>query len=164
MTNHRIVICLIFDCIYSGALMLYVIFCFIRLIVFAWKYSRLEAREHMWYFMVVSASLGFSLPLVINNLLMFMHKAALYGDIRFVYYSDCIAKTLPCAVYLLMKPSEDCFTCFNRLAPQTYSVLQYSREELTLSHRLSPSSGRKILIRPAILINFSNRNGSQRLI
>ena len=126
VTDRRIEICLMFDTVYSACLFMYCIFCVSRLIIFAWNYGRLEARKHLTYFITVSLSLGLSLPLIIADLLVFMNKTNMYGDIRLTYYSDNIAKALPCAFYLLMKPAEDCFSCFNRLAPQSYSVIQFS--------------------------------------
>jgi len=71
VADNRISIMLIGDCIYSGLLCFYIIFIVLRLIIFSWTSSRLEARTHMRYFVIVSVSLGLSLPLVINDLLMF---------------------------------------------------------------------------------------------
>ena len=116
----------------------------------------------MCYFVVVSISLWLSLPLVFTDLLMFMHNTALYGDIRFGYYSDCFAKTLPCFVYLFMRPAEDCFTCFNRLAPQTYSALQYSQGELALSRSHDHSSAGRVSFRHG-LINLSRNDAAELL-
>lgn len=45
------------------------------------------------------------------------------------YYLDVVTKVLPSMLYLATKTNEDCFNCFNRLAPTRYSILQYSKQE-----------------------------------
>ena len=108
---------LILDCIYSSMLFVYILIVGLILICLAWTTSRYEAKHHMTYFVVVSLGLALSLPLVIIDLELFRENPDNYANSRIGYYTDGIAKTLPCALYLLMKPAEDCFNCFNRLAP-----------------------------------------------
>ena len=130
VTNYRIRIMLICDCIYASLLFFYEIFCVIKLICFSWKYSRHEARTHMSYFVLNSLGLLLALPIVINDLVFFTFHTKDYDQWRLGYYLDWFAKTAPSLVYLLTKKTEDCFLCFNRLAPQTYSVIQYTKCEL----------------------------------
>ena len=108
---------LLCDCIYAATLFVYIIYMGLKLICSAWTSSRYEAKHHMKYFVVVSLGLALSLPLVINDLLLFHENTTRYANWRIGYYTDWFAKTLPCIVYILMKPAEDCFNCFNRLAP-----------------------------------------------
>ena len=76
----------------------------------------------MWYFVLNSLGLFFALPLVINGLLLFYFQYDEYNDLRWAYYQDFVAKVTPSLVYLLTKRNEDCFNCFNRLAPMPYSI------------------------------------------
>ena len=71
----------------------------------------------MFYFVTNSIGLLLSLPLVIDGLLVFINHYEEYTLIRWVYYEDFVAKSMPSLVYLLTKKNEDCFNCFNRLAP-----------------------------------------------
>ena len=130
ITHHRITLMLICDCIYASFLFLYMIAFNLRLICYSWRFSRHEAKQHMFYFVTNSIGLLLSLPLVIDGLLVFINHYEEYTLIRWVYYEDFVAKSMPSLVYLLTKKNEDCFNCFNRLAPQTYSVLQYTKTEL----------------------------------
>lgn len=161
VTDHRIRIMLVCDCIYATTLFLYEIFCMAKLIYFSWTYSRHESRQHMPYFVFNSLGLFLALPIVINDLLFFALHTASYGDWRIGYYLDWFAKTLPSAVYILTKKNEDCFSCFNRLAPQTYSVIQYSPSELLSQGRSSVSThlrdSKKFFAEPL----FLNLNASE---
>lgn len=71
VTKHRISLMLICDCIYASLLYIYMIWCIVRVILYSWRYSRLESRQHMWYFVLNSLGLILALPLVINGLLLF---------------------------------------------------------------------------------------------
>lgn len=114
------------DCMYASLLLGYIIVSNLRLICYAWNSSRLEAKQHMCYFITVALSLCFSLPLIINDVVFFSSHTGSYTDWRIGYYSDWFAKTMPPFIYILFKPAEDCFACFNRLAPQPYSICQYA--------------------------------------
>ena len=98
-------------------------FCSFRLIFFSWKYSRLEAQDHMSFFIVNSLGLISGQLLVMNNLATFYDDPNFYLDWRLAYYFDWIASYWPALIYLLTRKNEDCFGCFNRLAPQIYSLL-----------------------------------------
>ena len=117
VTQHRIKIMLICDCTYACMLFFYEVFVVIRLIYFSWKYSRHEARQHMTYFVLNSIGLLTALPLVIDGLFVFIYSYDEYSDLRWIYYEDFVAKTVPSLIYILTKKNEDCFNCFNRLAP-----------------------------------------------
>ena len=115
VTEHRIELMLICDCIYASLLFLYEMLVMIRLICYSWKKSRLEARKHMWYFVLNSLGMLLALPLIINGMLVFLFDYDNYTTLRWVYYQDNFAKVLPSLVYIATKKNEDCFNCFNRL-------------------------------------------------
>ena len=108
---------LICDCCYASLLFFYEIWCILRLIIYSWKYSRLEARKHMSYFVLNSLGLLFALPLVVDGLLVFINQYESYMQLRWVHYEDFVAKVIPSLIYILTKKNEDCFKCFNRLDP-----------------------------------------------
>ena len=126
VTQHRIKIMLYCDTIYVSLLFMYVIWTMIRLICFSWKKSRLEARAHMPYFVLNSLGMLLALPLIFNGTIIFLTHYDTYTSLRWIAYENYLAKILPSLVYICTKKNEDCFTCFNRLAPQTYSILQYT--------------------------------------
>ena len=130
VTKHRIRLMLYCDCTYASLLFFYEIWTMVRLICFSWKKSRLEARAHMLYFVLNSLGMLLALPLIINGMLVFISKYDEYTTLRWVYYQDNLAKILPSLIYIATKKNEDCFTCFNRLAPQTYSILQYTQQDI----------------------------------
>jgi len=132
VTTHRIRLMLFADTTYACLLFIYVIFAILKLIYFSWKYSRLEARSHMVYFVASSLGLLTALPLIIDSLTVFINNTSNYEELRLPYYEDFVAKVLPSVLYLATKKNEDCFNCFNRLAPQRYSVIQYSKQEQKL--------------------------------
>ena len=117
VTEHRIRLMLICDCTYASLLFIYLIWCMTVLICFSWKNSRLESREHMWYFITNTLGMLLALPLIINGLVTFLLKYDEYTTLRWVYYQDNLAKILPSLIYIATKKNEDCFKCFNRLAP-----------------------------------------------
>ena len=53
-----------------------------------------------------------------------------------VYFGNSVAHTIPAVLVLVVKPNEDCFTCFNRCAPARYSYFQYTVATL-LTKRIS---------------------------
>ena len=55
------------DTVVSCLLFIYVGFAMFKLILMSWKYSRLESREHMVYFVANSIGLLTSLPFCILN-------------------------------------------------------------------------------------------------
>jgi len=57
-----------------------------------------------------------ALPLIINNLKAFIKNTEKQQD-QMRYFEEFIAKVLPAVLYLATKTNEDCFNCFNRLAP-----------------------------------------------
>ena len=83
----------------------------------------------MLYFVTNSIGLMTSWPLILVNLQIFRTCTAEWTSMRLPYYLDIATKVLPSLVYLASKTNEDCFNCFNRLAPHRYSILQYSKEE-----------------------------------
>ena len=92
----------------------------------SFKYSVLEARLHVWYFVNNSLGIIVAQLFILNNLSVFHQDASFYMDWRLGYYYGWMAQATSALVYLLTKNNEDCFTCFNRLAPQTYSILSFS--------------------------------------
>ena len=130
ITEHRIRLMLYCDCTYACLLYNYEIYTIVRLIIYSWKKSRLEAKAHMSYFVLNSLGMLLALPLIINGLVSFIRNYDEYEWKRWVYYQDYFAKMLPSLIYICTKKNEDCFKCFNRLAPQTYSIIQYSTKDL----------------------------------
>ena len=114
---------LVNDCGYAVTLFFYEIVIIVRLVYFSWRYSRLEAKKHMPYLILNSLSLILALPLIIDDLIVFRQRYDEYNNLTRVYYEDFIAKILPSLCYILTKKNEDCFNNFNRIAPQTYSIL-----------------------------------------
>ena len=70
------------DSTYATLLFIYVGFAMIKLIWTSWKYSRLESKAHMVYFVASSLGLLTALPLVVDNLIVFSQNTADYGDMR----------------------------------------------------------------------------------
>ena len=77
----------------------------------------------MFYFITNTLGMLLALPLIINDLITFIFDYDEYTTLRWVYYQDNFAKILPSLVYIATKKNEDCFNCFNRLVPQTYSII-----------------------------------------
>ena len=50
----------------------------------------------------------------------------------YVYFFSSLSHTIPAALILFVKPNEDCFTCFNRCAPDRFSYFQFSLSNLLL--------------------------------
>ena len=117
---------LLCDCSIYIILFFYMMWCMGSLIYFSWKKSRYEARKHMFYFITNSLGMLLALPLVINGFITFILEYDEIFQLRWTYYQDNFAKILPSLIYIATKKNEDCINCFNRLAPQTYSIMQYS--------------------------------------
>ena len=100
----------------------------------------------MAYFVLNSLGLLTALPLVIDGLIVFMNSYENYLELRYIYYEDFVAKILPSLIYIVTKKNEDCFNCFNRLAPQTFSIVQYSADERA-KDLVSPSQWRRTSMR-----------------
>lgn len=132
MTQHRIRLMLTCDSTYAVLLYIYVGFAIIKLIWMSWKYSRLEARAHMVYFVANSLGLFTALPLVLDNLIIFRANTSTHGNMRLPYYEDFVAKVLPSVLYIATKKNEDCFNCFNRIVPHRFSIFQFSKSEIKI--------------------------------
>lgn len=120
------------DVLVQFLLTIYAGFAIFKLIYMSWQYSRLESKEHMVYFVANSLGLLTALPLVMLNLYFFSQNEENYGENRFAYYNEIIARVLPLVFYIATKRNEDCFNCFNRLAPQAYSIFQFSQHEIVI--------------------------------
>ncbi len=105
------------DTAYASVLFLYMLYCSLKLMIYSSKYCHFESRNHMCYFVLTTIGLLLALPLVINDLLYFVANTDEYSTWRWGYFQDWMAKTLPSVVYIIGKRNEDCFNCFNRLAP-----------------------------------------------
>ena len=77
----------------------------------------MEARLHMVYFVLNSFGMLLAVPLIINGLLLVFSNLTLNESIRWTYYQKNIGKIMPSLFYIATKKNEDCFKCFNRLAP-----------------------------------------------
>ena len=117
LVNSSINILLGLDITYYSCFMLYILFCSFSLIFYSWKYSRLEARSHMLFFVVNGTSMFCAMGALLYVKLIFLLEPAFYLEWRVGYYYEYQSQVLQALVYLLTKKNEDCFTCFNRLAP-----------------------------------------------
>ena len=135
------------DSTYAILLFIYVGHVMIKLIYNSWKYSRLESKAHMVYFVASSLGLLTALPFILNNEIVFRHNTPDYGDMRLPDYEDFVAKVLPSLVYFVTKKNEDCFNCFNRLAPHRFSIFQYSKSEIEICSKDPTNKPREIGLR-----------------
>ena len=78
VTKHRIKLMLSCDVTYSCLLYIYLIFVMSSLILYSWRKSRLEAKNHMWYFVLNSIGLLICLPLIIDSLIIFIKHYDVY--------------------------------------------------------------------------------------
>ena len=74
VTKHRITLMLYCDCIYASLLIIWFIYAMTLLIYFSWKYSRLESRQHMFYWVTNCIGLLLAFPLVFNGLVAFIRN------------------------------------------------------------------------------------------
>ena len=99
---------------------------------------RFEFKRHIIYLATVTFAMLLCVPF---DILYMKEWMDLSNEIesersRLAYYGSNIAKLVPTLLILFVKPNEDCFNCFNRLAPERYSYFQYSISNL-LNKRLS---------------------------
>ena len=59
----------------------------------------------------------FCLPLVLVEMVKWMISFSTLLEARFVVYLGYAAHSTPSILCAVAKPNEDCFNCFNRLAP-----------------------------------------------
>lgn len=83
----------------------------------SFKYSLLEAKRHCRYFLTNALGLILAQLFILNNLSVFYLDAPFYTNWRLGYYYDWLVQTSCALIYLLTTVNEDCYTCFNRLAP-----------------------------------------------
>ena len=119
-------ILLLIDVLYQANLLIYIVFCSLRLVWLSWRYSRHEARKHMSFFLINSIGLITGQLLYMIIIVVSYIDPNFYLSWRMGYYYDWLSQLWPALIYMLTKRNEDCFGCFNRLAPQTYSVIQFS--------------------------------------
>ena len=70
------------------------------------------------------------LPLVLLEIGSWYFNFDNYLDKRYMEYIGFVAHTLPSLLSVLLKPNEDCLNCFNRIAPQRYSIYQFTNVDL----------------------------------
>lgn len=90
-TDNRIHMLLISDIVYMSLLTIYIIYCTFMILCMSWKYSRLEARKHFYYFAINSFGLIAALFFILNNLTKFFLAPEFYITWRIGYYYDWIA-------------------------------------------------------------------------
>ena len=108
---------LLLDLIYNANLIFYILFCSIRLLYSSWKYSRLEARQHIGTFLINMFGMIGGVLLMLLAQIVFYIDPDFYLGWRIGYYCEWLAQILPAMIYLLTERDEDCFNCFNRLVP-----------------------------------------------
>ena len=84
----------------------------------------------MGFFLTNSFGMISGQVLILANLIAFERNPRFYLGWRTGYYLDWFAQLWPALLYMLTKKNEDCFGRFNRLDPQTYSIVQYSQAEI----------------------------------
>ena len=72
VTEHRITLMLYCDCIFASLLIIWCAYAMTLLISKSWKYSRLESRQHMFYWVCNCIGLLLAFPLVFNGLVAFI--------------------------------------------------------------------------------------------
>ena len=130
LSDKCVHILLMIDITYHTNLLIYMIYSCSTLGYFSWKYSRLEAKQHMSFIVINSLGMVSGQTLIVGNLIIFFLHPDFYLGWRLGYYFDWLAQLWPALIYLLTKKNEDCFACFNRLAPQVYSIYQFSTAEI----------------------------------
>lgn len=105
------------------------------------------------------------LPLVLLEMVYWMIGFITYLEARFVVYFGYAAHSTPSLLCAIAKPNEDCFNCFNRVAPQRYSTFQYKDADL-LTLYLEQDEQRDIMRRVTfteteIDINHTSRPNSR---
>ena len=91
---------------------------------------RFEYNKHRCFFVIFSLGMLFCLPLVLVEMIQWMISFSTLLEARFVVYLGYAAHSTPSILCAVAKPNEDCFNCFNRLAPQRYSIYQYKDADL----------------------------------
>ena len=108
-------------------------------IVLLWKHSyasyRFEFYKHRVFFIIFSICMLTCMPSILLESIYWSVDTSKwtissYTSGRILLYVDYLLHTVPTLIFALFKPNEDCFNCFNRLAPQRYSRYQYSVYDL----------------------------------
>ena len=160
MSDRRIHVLLELDVFVWCLIFAYILFCSVKLIAYSWRYSRLEARSHMPYFLINTLGIITGQLLMVIKIILFLKYPQFYLSWSFSSYLDWLQQVFPSLVYLLSKKSEDSFGSFNRLAPQTYSVLQYSQTETDEESSNSESVKKRSRL-TYLLINFKGTISTQ---
>ena len=118
------------DCVIAPILFIYALTILVKLLNRAKQHSHFEFHEHKVHLIVYALSLIISIPLIMLGIYFWMTDFEYFIVERWEYYVYFCSHILPTVVYILSRPDEDCFNCFNRQAPQTYSCFQYTRQEI----------------------------------
>ena len=102
----------------------------LRLLYITYQHSRFEFNEHKVSFIVNAAALITSIPLIMLGIYYWMTDFNGFEVNQWEFYIYYISHTLPTVIYIFIRPDEDCFNCFNRQAPRTYSYFQYTVSEI----------------------------------
>ena len=111
---------------------------FFHVIFILWRQTyknfRFEYHKHRCFFVIFSIGMIICLPFVLLEMIYWMLGFDSYLEARFVVYFGYAAHSVPSLLCAIAKPNEDCFNCFNRVAPQRYSTFQYTDADLLTLH------------------------------
>jgi len=121
---------LICDIIVVFTCFVYFFFVIINLWRSTYSKFRFEFHQHKRFFIVFYLGMFICLPFVLLEMIIWMTDFNSYLEARFVVYFGYAAHSIPSLLCAVAKPNEDCFNCFNRVAPQRYSTYQYKDADL----------------------------------
>ena len=123
---------LLCDIANASMLFCYCLYVVVKLFIYMRIYSRFEYDKHKIILSCNLTGMLLSLPLVIVGKYYWYVDFCEYIHYRGFFYLYFISAVLPAACYIFTRPDHDCFNCFNRIAPQTYSWFQYPKCEKML--------------------------------
>ena len=88
MADARVHVLLVIDTFVCCLILSYILFCTVKLITFSWRYSRLEARSHMPFFLINTFGLISGQLLMMTKIIMFLEVPKFYLGWSFGSYLD----------------------------------------------------------------------------
>lgn len=108
---------LYFDLFFILLIFIYIFFVMGFLIQQTYVAFRYEFKRHQMYLYVLTFFLFLCLPLFVGEMAFWIKDEDKVIQSRYIYFGSYIAHTIPSVLIILARPNEDCFTCFNRVAP-----------------------------------------------
>ena len=116
---------LLCDIANASWLFCYCLYVVVKLYIYMRIYSKFEYDRHKRMLTFNLTGMLLSLPLVIVGKYFWYVDFCEYIQYRGFFYMYFISCILPAAFYIFTRADHDCFNCFNRIAPQTYSWFQF---------------------------------------